>query len=279
MAINDVRLMGQVIGEPTLYRKRGNPMPHRAVLTIRTISRFLNSQERDKIVYDDIVIMTKSPDMIVEINQRIHAGDMVSIKGMLCTADVMRKFICGNDDCGEEYQDAGYTCYVHPIHIMKIKDAMAEDDANIYIHENAEVSNEVTLDGTVCSEVFFREERNYTYYKLGVRRSFHILEDNAEKRVDYPAINTYQAQAVRDHFCVHRGTRMNVRGAIRVRDVKRVIPCPYCGTEEERIYKVLEVVASNVNYTANWDSPPDSSAQAEEDEALEEEVKNEEAEI
>ena len=260
MALNDVRLLGQLVQDPKYYKKKNADMPYRMTLSIKTMSRYLNSTDRSKLMYDEIVVMSKSPDMIVYSAKELRSNDIIYIKGMLCTADVVRKVICSN--CEQTFEEQGYTCYVHPIKIVKIASGVSDEDGNIMIQDNAEVSNEVTLDGSICSDVHYIEERKYAYYKLAVKRSYHILEDDAEKRIDYPAVNTYHDQAVRDSICVHKGTRMNVRGAIRVRTVNRKIKCPYCENEEELEYRVLEVVASNVNYTSNWERPP---AEEEED--------------
>lgn len=263
MAINDVRLFGQLVQDPKYYKKKSADMPYRMSLNVKTMSRYLNSTDRSKLMYDEIVVMSKSPDMIVYAAKELRSNDMVYIKGMLCTADVVRKVICGN--CEETFEEKGYTCYVHPIKIVKFSSGLSNEEGNINIQDNAEVSNEVILDGTVCSDVHYIDERNYAYYKLAVKRSFHILEDDAEKRTDYPAINSYHDQAKNDSVCAHKGTRMNVRGAIRVRSIERKVQCPYCGHEEELEYRVLEVVASNINYTANWDKPPESENENSED--------------
>lgn len=254
MAINDVRLFGQLMQNPKYYKKKNAEEPYRMTLSVKTMSRYLNSTDRTKIMYDEIVVMSKSPEMIMYAAKELRSNDIVYIKGMLCTTDVKRRFICSN--CEETIEENGFTCYVHPIKIVKMFSGISNEDGNILIQDNAEVSNEVILDGSVCSEIHYIEERDYAYYKLAVKRSFHILEDDAEKRTDYPAINTYHDQARNDSICAHKGTRMNVRGAIRVRGIKRKIICPYCGNEEELEYRVLEVVASNVNYTANWNKPP-----------------------
>ena len=254
MALNDVRLFGQLVQDPKYYKKKNADLPYRMSLSVKTMSRYLNSTDRGKLMYDEVVVMSKSPDMIVYAAKELRSNDIVYIKGMLCTADVTRKVICSN--CEETFQENGYTCYVHPIKIVKVVSGLSDEEANIMIQDNAEVSNEVILDGQICSDVHYREENQYAFYKLAVKRSFHILEDDAEKRTDYPAINSYHDQARRDSICTHRGTRMNVRGAIRVRDVRRNIVCPYCQHEEELVYKVLEVVASNISYTADWEKPP-----------------------
>lgn len=273
MALNDVRLFGQLIQNPKYYKKKNAEEPYRMTLSIKTMSRYLNSTDRTKLMYDEIVVMSKSPETIVYAAKELRSNDIVYIKGMLCTTDVKRKFICSS--CENEIEENGFTCYVHPIKIVKVKSGITAEDGNIIIQDNAEVSNEVILDGTVCSDIHYLEERRYAYYKLAVKRSFHILEDDAEKRMDYPAINTYHDQAYNDSICAHKGTRMNVRGAIRVRNIQRTITCPYCQNEEPLDYRVLEVVASNINYTANWDKPPTGEPEETEEPLFDEDDTNE----
>ena len=275
MAINDVRLFGQLMQDPKFFIHKGNSTPHKVVLSVKTMSRYINSTDRNRIVYDEIVVMSRAPDTIRSIAKDLRKYDIVYIKGMLCTADITRKQVCGN--CGEEYTENGFTCYVHPIKIVKFNSGMTEEEGSILIQDNAEVSNEVILDGAICSDINYIEERHYAYYKLAVKRSFHIIEDDAEKRTDYPAINTYFDQAKNDSIYARRGTRMNIRGAIRVRSVKRNITCPYCQTEDTLDYRVLEVVASNINYTANWEKPPEDEYAEENQEAQESDELNVEA--
>ena len=67
--------------------------------------------------------------------------------------------------------------------------------------------------------------------------------------------NTYFDQAESDWKYACKGTRMNVKGSIRVRAVERKVCCPECGCMEDVTYRILEVVASGVGYTSDWNQP------------------------
>ena len=138
---------------------------------------------------------------------------------------------------------------------MLIESQVSDDKGYALLRENAEVSNEVILDGRVCTDIAFYQERRISNYKLAVKRPFHILEDSADKKVDFPVVNTYFDQAESDWKYACRGTRMNVKGSIRVRAVERKVCCPECGYMEDVTYRILEVVASGVGYTSDWNQP------------------------
>ncbi len=57
MAINDVRLFGQLMQDPKFFIHKGNSTPHKVVLSVKTMSRYINSTDRNRIVYDEIVVM------------------------------------------------------------------------------------------------------------------------------------------------------------------------------------------------------------------------------
>ena len=253
MAINDVRLFGQVTADPAYYVRKNATSPHKVMLTVKTLSRYYNSQDRDRIMFDEIVVMTQNPDMIQFIHTNVKKMDVLYIKGLLCTAEVKRSFICG--ECGEPFKENGVSCYVHPINVYVCQRNLTEKEGNMLIQNNAEVSDEVIMDGVICTDVRYLPEKHYAYYKLAVKRSYHVLEDPPERRIDYPVINSYFEQADTDSKCLHKGSRINVKGAIRVRAISRKVACPCCGTEADAQYKVLEVVASNISYTANWEAP------------------------
>lgn len=253
MAVNDVRLYGQIMEEPRFYLRRNETLPHKCVLSVKTLSRFNNSSDKSRIVYDEIILMTENPDMIQYARRNLQINDIVYIKGILCTADTTRKLICS--ECGSEFTELGYTCYVHPIHIVLIESQVSDDQGYVLLRQNAEVSNEVILDGRVCTEIAYYEERRVANYKLAVKRPFHILEDSADKKADFPVVNTYFDQAESDWKYACKGTRMNVKGSIRVRAVERKVCCPECGCMEDVTYRILEVVASGVGYTSDWNQP------------------------
>lgn len=258
MAINDVRLFGQLTQKPTYFVRKGASAPHKVMLTVKTLSRYYNSQDRDRIMFDEVVVMTQSPDMIQYIHSNLKENDVIYIKGMLCTAEVKRNFICGG--CEAPFQENGVSCYVHPINIYLCQSNLSDKEGNKLIQQNAEVSDEVIMDGVICTDVRYMPEKRYAYYKLAVKRSYHILEDPPERRIDFPVINSYFEQAETDSKCLHKGSRINVKGAIRVRSITRKVQCPFCGTDAEAQYKVLEVVASNISYTANWEAPESEGA-------------------
>lgn len=252
MGQNDVRLYGQLAVKPRFRRHRGETEAYRCELYVKTMSRYNNSTEKGNIVYDEVCVMTESPEMIRNIGERLllTENDMIYVKGVVCTTNVERKVICG--ECEEEFALPGSTCYVHPINIMKVEANVPKDTGYVRIRENVEVSNEVLVHGNVCTDINYSEEFHHSNYKLAVKRQYHILEDPADKRIDYPIINTYYQMADDDHEYLHKGSGMIVRGSLRARSIERKVICPNCGNPETIGYKLLEIVGHGTSYTNDW---------------------------
>ena len=252
VALNDVRIYGQVMGKPTFVTRRGETVPHKAVVDIKTISRYHNSSDVQKIKYDPVTIMTRNLEMISQIAD-LNQNDMVLLKGLLCTLDVMSANFC--EGCGEEYQIKSTQSYVYPIHLMVLEKQVPDDRGYMLLQQHAEISNECIVYGRVVTDVAYSEEYRNANYKLAVKRSFRIPEDGADKKIDYPVICSYFEQAKQDSECLQRGSFINVRGSIRVREFERNVMCPACGLFEKRTQRASELVASYIGYVKNWKEP------------------------
>lgn len=253
MALNTGYFYGRIVEQPKFYVK--DSIPRKCVLSVSTFARFRNSQKSDDVRYDVITVMTENPEMMEYVRGNLREGDMVHIKGMVCTADIRRKCVCGK--CEQEFRDLGYTCYIHPIHICKGESGVSEERGKQLLAENKELSNEIYLDAHVCTNVTYSPEYKAASYKVAVKRPFYIQEDPVDKKVDYPAVNTYYEQAESDGKHLHPGSRMIVKGSIRVRSIEKNVACPFCGNTEPRKINILEVVASHIGYIGDWDKPED----------------------
>lgn len=251
MALNDVILVGRIYERPQFYYRKGDASPYKCILRIETIVRYANSMNRDNIVTDVVPLRTESTEMIQKINDTaLEMNDIVIIKGVISTGDIMRKIICC--DCGEEFTDLGVVCFVHPTFFKRLYTNLTEADSRRELMEFSEMSNDVKASGKVCSDVTYSEEYHNASYKLSVKRSYRIKEDPPEKKRDYPAVITYSKQADEDSKRVHIGTKMVVKGSLRVREIEKHVHCPECSALNVLNYAVSELAASNIEYTANW---------------------------
>lgn len=251
MALNDVRLYGQISEEPSLYFHRNEDTPYRGAMLVKTISRYHNSTSRDTIVYDEVVVMTHNPEMLLTFAD-LKKNDIIYLKGLLCTADILRTYHC---DCGNKFSEPGTTCYIHPIHIITVEQQVSDERGYTLLRRNAEVSNEVIVDGMIVTPVDYSPEYSMANYKVAVKRPYRIIEDAVEKKQDFPAVNTYFEQAQQDAKCAHVGTRLNIRGSVRARVIDRKTVCPSCGHVMNVTDRISEIVASYVGYTHDWNRP------------------------
>lgn len=273
MALNDVRLFGQIDGRPKVHIKRGAETPHWVEFMLKTLTRTSGNANITNRNYDVIRVSTKEPEMIEKI-QTLHEDDVIVLKGVFCTKDVQKSRVC--QSCEEEIFENGMKSYVHPVHVLLVctffnKDgtrSLSHESAVIkgrrMIEENVEISNECILDGRVVTDVSYFEGGTTeggnpipenANYKIRVKRTLRIAEDPIEKKEDYPVICTYHNQARLDKACIFKGSRINVRGSIRSRSFERENICPICGYIEKTQETVAEINAVHVEYTHNYNEP------------------------
>lgn len=262
--VNVVRLYGQIVKKPRLYTARGADAPHAADFLLRTLARYHNSFNPQEKKYDIVTVRTSNPQMIEQIRD-LRINNIILLKGMLCTTDViMDKGAC--PDCGCRLKYSRLATYVYPLHILIVKEMLSEEEGYKLIDQNDELSNECIISGQVVSDIEFQESvrdlelnrkiPDSAKYMIRVKRPYHVAEDEDERKCDYPMVFTYYEQATTDFNSLHKGSTLNVRGAIRAREVKNTIVCPSCGAEIETEDSVLGIMAYYVGYTHDFVEPP-----------------------
>ena len=267
-----MRLLGQIDGRPKAFVKRGAEQPYKMEIMLKTLTRMYSNSNLSNRNYDIIKIRTKNPEMMEKI-QALHEDDIVAVKGVFCSIDIHRSWVC--ESCDNEIEENGKESYVHPVHIMLIQSFFdnkgerisSHEYAKVYgrriIEENIEISNECILDGRVVKDVSYFEGGKTengnkipenANYVVRVKRTFRIAEDPVDRKDDYPVVCSYDEQARSDHENLYKGSRINVRGSIRVRSFEKTNMCPQCGYIFKTNETVAEVVASSVQYTHNYAS-------------------------
>jgi len=262
--LNVVRLYGQIVEKPRMYLDKPNGEPVSADFLLRTLTRYHNSFNPTEERFDVVTVYTANQPMIEKI-RTMRVNDIILLKGMLCTKDVIRnKGRC--PVCGHPIKAQGLTAYVYPIHIMVIDEMRSEEDGIVLMRNNNEFSNECYVSGEVISEVEYNEATvdKETYrkipeaakYSIKVKRPFRIAEDSEQRNVDFPIVFSYFEQAKTDSISLLPGSTLNIHGSVRARQVSNDIICPHCKTVLESEDSIACIVASYIGYTHNFNEPP-----------------------
>jgi len=166
---------------------------------------------RGDIRWDGPCIYSKSPMLIRKVFTKIRAGDMLLVKGNLCTQEVTRRATCPR--CGNIVRKpGGVITYIDPIciYIEQLGEVsfeeyceerslnpeeiallrktgligITEEQAAEMMQRKVEISNQVYLDGELCREPTVYEDtinhHTQTQFQIAVNRKRYIREDNPE---------------------------------------------------------------------------------------------------
>jgi len=235
-------------------------------MAIRTIRRTYSNKQhmllgQDR--WDRPAVYSRNEHILTEMKE-VDRGDMVLIKGTLCTADTARKFFC--PECNhEQIEPKAVAIYVDPIFIKVIEhnDDISEEEADELIRKNFEISNQVYLLGTVCREPF--DERDYVrdeerntdrfQFQLASKRIRRIREDEPEKIVDFPWCKCYGEEAVKHHGMLHKGSSVYIDGAIQTRKITLSTICEVCGETLTKTGIATDIVPYHVEYIDKCGEP------------------------
>lgn len=249
---NNVFLYGQVIKDPTIIRNEDDEFVRGicSIVVMRGVRDFGNNVE--KLKYDMPVIMTGNPVQVAEM-AKWKAGDMVEVKGAITTKDVAKSTICKH--CGKKNKKKGNVVFVNPIYMGLRESNISEEKRIELLKKRCEISNQVTVVGTLCREPqgFVTESGLYiTTYQLAVNRKYRIKEDPAEIRTDFPWVKSYGAIAENDIKSLKKGAYILIDGRIQTREIERTQVCEHCGEEYKWNDSALEIVPYATEYLRNF---------------------------
>lgn len=127
----------------------------------------------------------------------------------------------------------------------------------------AEVSNNVTMLGTVCSQV--QTKLNCTMYQLSVERSFYVQEQGSDTKSDVPWIKSFGSIGEQDALRLSPGSLVYIKGAFQTREVKYDTECSNAGCDGRiRLKETFsEIISSKVEYLHNCDFPENDNVKVE----------------
>ena len=253
---NIVFLHGQVQIPPKIYVNKNKEVT-KAIFALKVIRRpYHNGQlVANKLFFDCPVIYTKNSQMI-ERASTLAMNDMVDIRGVLCTQEVVKSTICAA--CSHKNSSPGNMIYVTPIYICRREPEISPEKGLELLKERCEVSNLMFVIGALCRDpVLYTsdQEKSYAQYQLAVNRKYRIKEDPPELKTDYPWVKTSGPQALKDAEYIQTGSVIFINGSLQTRDVNRTTTCEKCGAEYTWQDSAMEIVPYSTEYISGCNLP------------------------
>lgn len=271
MRENLVFLHGQVIVKPRIYATDEGELT-KATFAVKVLRRpFIDAkgQMDSKLYFDCPIILTLSQEIIKKAAE-LRMNDMVDIRGVLTTREVVKSTICA---CGHKNSNPGNTVYITPIYLCRREQEIPPEEGLRLLKERNEISNLIICIGTLCRDPDFFErddqgkKRRNIQYQLAVNRKYHIREDSSNVRTDYPWVKCFGAQAAQDRDCLHTGSSIYINGALQTREIMRTTTCESCGAAYEWKDTATEIIPYSVEYLADCNLPePTKREEGSEDE-------------
>ena len=260
---NTVYLYGRVLVPPNIrIDTEGNYLSGKIIL--HTVRRSAASKElllQGERRWDYIAVLSKHAKLIKDRMADLEEGDMVQVKGTLCTYEKIKQFICPH--CGEVTSRDGVIIYVDPIFIKRCEIGVSQEEGYRLIEDSEEISNQVKIMGTLCREPqLYENPKNKQMecdFQIASNRNRHILEDNPEKRTDYPWVKAYGKQAVDYYEALHVNSTVYIDGALQARSVKREFVCEKCGEVFEAVDSAIDIIPYNLEYLKDCILPGSNS--------------------
>lgn len=227
---NTAYLYGVVVNDPVIRVNSKDEFVDGRI-SITTVRRTF---EKDliltgKMKYSTIIVYTKNPEVVEKIyNEGIQVGDMVMVKGTLCTMPSKKRFICPS--CNQEIIVSGTTSvFVEPVYIKRCEADNTEEEAQNLLDEAFEISNMLFIYGKLCKdpEYFNDGTKRECYFQIASNRKRRI--DYLEESTDYPWVCCLGRIADEANKVLHVGSEIYIHGNIQRRKTIRNVLCGNCG--------------------------------------------------
>lgn len=265
---NYVMLYGQVKGKPKIYMTKEG-VPSRAMSALVVIRGIRDAGDNIReLKYDCPVIMSGNHAMIEQMS-KWNENDMVEIKGSVTTRDIKKSTKC--PECGEVSSSDGNVVFINPIYIGLRETGVNKKEGQELLKKRCEISNIAILVGNLCREpetILTPKGTPVTQYQLAVSRKFHIKEDRADIKVDYPWVKSFGELARMDAASLSKGSMVLVDGTIQTRSVQRRTTCESCDHEYTWNDSAFEIVPYAVEYLQKFKLPEDIEAEEDEKNAV-----------
>ncbi len=267
-------LYGAVADAPRIIKDETTGEMKRAAFHIAVVKDDRNTGLEDKhdVQLNYPLVITQDPEQMSAIS-KLKINDIVELDGVFTTRKIKKMSHCKY--CGHKNVVDGNICYVRPISSIQKRNQgdYTQKQAIQEVIKNKAFSDRIYILGNLCTSVHYYENNNHksALYQIGSDRKFFIQEDNPDNRSDYPIINTYGMQAKKDELALRKGSLVYVDGYLHSKEFMRKTKCTSeaCGKEYQWKDDIIDIIAYDVQYCANYTDP--EVAQAQRDKAQAEE--------
>ncbi len=262
---NAATLYGYLPLDPRIITdEEGNPIRAEMYITTAIGTRpYKGDDEKNKYNTASVLVRTGREDLIQKMSE-LRQFDSIFLKGTVTTRNSVKKRKC--DGCGQIYKvepsngngedvyDTFLSTFISPVNFSLVESANSQEEAQMFIRENRDISNSVILIGNLCSDPVRKKsgDKKVTIYNLGINRKYYIEDDDPENASDYPFVRAYGRQGHDDGHLLRQGSLVLVDGFIRSRRFTRDVECPYCGRAEKIVDTTSEIVSYSTEYLANY---------------------------
>ena len=260
---NTVTLLGMVVQDPRLSKNPETGAYVFCAIQLLTVRKTYANKEyflKGLIRSDLIRVLSRNPELIKNNLSNVHIGEIVMIKGTLCTKEIPRPFICPDPECNYEYvKEQAVSIYIDPIFCTKVHDVIPdEEERAIYLDTLVEVSNDIKIFGTLCRDPEYFESETHQkqcQFQIATNRIRRIKEDGPDKRTDYPWVKVYGEKALECAQSLRINSTIYMNGAIQVRTPDQIIICPRCGQPYRKKVTTMAIVPYHIEYISNCEIP------------------------
>lgn len=273
--LNQVHLYARVHKKPTASINRDTGEYNYSMCYLDVVRSLRKVDDNVKFVKHDhpLLFTREKPD--IEQMLEWEENDIVSIFGVITTRKMAKTSFC--TECGEKNIAEGNLVYVTPIHMLKIKSYLDDEEVKSIDNEeeahhlakqksiedittNREISNQITIEGTLITEpklVTTKQNVKFTQYRMALNRKYVIKTDDPSVRTDWPIVKSYGEQAISDKLYLKYQADIIIDGFLQARTVTRKCKCVSCDKLYEWKDKTMELVPYDVEYVDGFRTKED----------------------
>lgn len=272
--INTVILVGRIVTDVLCKRNRERDGIASVKFAVQVSRRQYANEDGvlgGSLLLSAPFVLSRNKDILnYVVENNLRAGDIVLVKGNLCTKELTRLICCPNEDCDYEEQIENSTIiYIDPVFVFKIGHMDNKEEANHFIlNDLPEISNMVLIEGRLVTDVDYYADPNGKFrkaeYCIAVSRPRIIKEDEQSVITDKPWVQSFGKIALEDSNALRMGSLITINGAIMTVSFKKIHHCRQCGSEIEEKRTVTKIVPYNVEYRENCIKPESTHKKTEE---------------
>ena len=210
----------------------------------------------DKLRYQQPWILARDSEIIEKISD-YHKNDMIYLKGVLTTQEIIKRPTCPNCQSPIPIDKANAT-YITPIFIKRMEQNVTDAQALELLKDSCEISNQAMIVGTLCRDpqsFTSKKGKTTTNYQLAVNRKYFIKDGDPMVKTDYPWVRSYDKIAKNDAEALSTNSEVLIDGFINSRIPTRKLTCEACGHSFDwNDLPVLEIIPYSVEYLKNCKS-------------------------